>query len=85
MRNELNCFVSPRSQAAASIVINRKIQGLSIFVEQIQRPDIECAAGQVNARRGLGLKNHFGVGDQSLCTRLEIFLKKLTELSPAFR
>ena len=85
MRNELNRFVTSRNQTAASIVINRKIQSLSVFVEQIQRPDIECAAGQVNARRGLGLKNHFGVGDQSLRIRLEIFLKKLTKLSPAFR
>ena len=57
-RNELNGFILPRSQATPGVVVDRKIDGLRILVEQIQGPDVQRPAGQVNARGSLGFDGH---------------------------
>src|SRR5215468_7348485 len=52
-RPEVNTIAGQGGQTAASKNVDGKVDGDCTRMKQIERPDIHCAAGQINPARGM--------------------------------
>jgi hypothetical protein len=57
--------VGPRAQVAAGAQADRRVQRLRAFVEEVERPDVERAAGEIDPcrRRGVDVHGKSYIGD----------------------